>query len=130
EKTQKEMFHRFIADEIIKVIFCFLDPKVVIKLSTICKQWNEISNSQSLWKHFCLSNTSYPPIHPSVKIEDWKTLYIRKSKFITIYPPDSTSPENSKLIHYVELPQGILLNSPTTVDLWFQTKHCGVILGQ
>ena len=40
-------------DEILLKIFGFLDPFSLVKAGTICKEWNNISKDEFLWKRMC-----------------------------------------------------------------------------
>ena len=68
-------------DDVLISIFCFFDPLELLKLSCVCKQWNNVINNCSLlWKIHLPRNQDYTLPHMSGPKELVKFLYKKSIK--------------------------------------------------
>lgn len=67
-----------LGEDVLLVIFSFLDINTLCIASQVCRQWNQISNSNILWKSHVrqLCNRRKLSIHLG-RAEDWKTRYVQ-----------------------------------------------------
>ena len=67
-----------LGEDVLLVIFSFLDINTLCIASQVCRQWNQISKSNILWKSQVrqLCNTRKLSIHLG-RADDWKTRYVQ-----------------------------------------------------
>ena len=68
----------FVGGDILLAIFSFLDVKELCITSQVCRQWNEISNSNILWKSHVrqLCKRRKISVHLG-RAEDWKSRFVQ-----------------------------------------------------
>ena len=66
----------WLGEDVLVVIFSFLDSNTLCIASQVCRQWNQISNSNILWKSHVrnLCKRRKLSVHLG-RAEDWKTRY-------------------------------------------------------
>ena len=80
-------------EDVLLAIFSFLDVKTLGIASQVCQQWNQISNSNILWKSHVGQLCKRRKISTHLgRAEDWKTRYVQ---LITgrLYPRSATKTE-------------------------------------
>lgn len=83
----------FVGEDILLAIFSFLDIKALCITSQVCRQWNEISNSNILWKSHVRQLCKRRKISAHLgRAEDWKS---RFAQLITgrLYPRTAAKAE-------------------------------------
>lgn len=66
----------FVGEDILLAIFSFLDAKTLCITSQVCHQWNEISNSNILWKSHVRQLCKQRKISAHLgRAEDWKSRF-------------------------------------------------------
>lgn len=69
-------FNEFFPDEVLFLIFSFLDSRSLVCVSETCKRWNRIANDEKLWHelHFCEHLPA--PSNPKLGGKTWKRTFI------------------------------------------------------
>lgn len=83
----------FVGEDILLAIFSFLDVKSLCIASQVCRQWNDLSNSNMLWKPHVKQLCKRRNISAHLgRAEDWKSRY---SQLIAgrLYPRTSEKTE-------------------------------------
>jgi len=86
----------FLGEDILLAIFSFLDVKALCITSQVCRQWNEISNSNVLWKSHVRQLCKRRKILAHLgRAEDWKSRFVQ---LITgrSYPRSAAKTENKR----------------------------------
>lgn len=78
-KFRASLFNmEFVGEDILLAIFSFLDVKTLCIASQICRQWNEISNFNILWKSHVIELCKQRKISSHLgRAEDWKSRYVQ-----------------------------------------------------
>eukprot|EP00105_Crassostrea_gigas_P015757 XP_011432862.1 PREDICTED: F-box only protein 2-like [Crassostrea gigas] len=88
-------------------IFSILPLKDIVSVCLVCKKWNSLANSESLWKIKCNSlpaNVERERLNDDEKGCRWKEIYKRNS-WRTFHPDMFRNPAA-----YDDLPQGMFGN--------------------
>ncbi|XP_078367381.1 uncharacterized protein LOC144651310 [Oculina patagonica] len=68
----------FVGEDVLLAIFSYLDVKMLCIASQVCHQWNEISNSNILWKSHVMQLCKRRKISAHLgRAEDWKSRYVQ-----------------------------------------------------
>lgn len=68
----------FVGEDVLLAIFSFLDVKALCITSQVCQQWNEISNSNILWKSHVQQLCQQRKISVHLgRAEDWKSRFVQ-----------------------------------------------------
>lgn len=93
-------------------IFSILSLKDIVSVCLVCKKWNSLANSESLWKIKCNSlsaNVEQESLNDDEQGCRWKEIY--KRNFWRTFHPDMISPGMFRNpAAYDDLPQGMFSN--------------------
>lgn len=110
-------------------IFSILPLKDIFSVCLVCKKWNSLANSESLWKIKCNSlpaNVERERLNDDEKGCSWKEIY--KRNFWRTFQPDKISPDMFRNpAAYDDLPQGMFSNMDVdsvadVLQLWKQSS--------
>jgi hypothetical protein len=111
-----------IPNEIKELILSYLEIKNIVNCSLISCDWNHVCSSPNFWKQ--IGSKIIKDFNIPSENVDFKTFVISKSRSVRFQ-----STRTKKSLNFIEMPKGLLLETPRTVEMWIRTTQDGVLLG-